>query len=187
MSSIDTNRQEMLTALAKVLSPKRYRTKFFIWHLTIRLTSWREFCRLPHSAKMLRNNLSVLHSIEYYRSRTTLYDSENTRIKTDKLFLSIRLAALSASKATLAQKLAELATLATKDNTRSGQRHASRTDEEATKEAIVLLEKTKKNLNQKKRQPNKRMRIETKSLFIKMSHFTPDCRNGRKFMIRKRI
>ena len=38
MSSIDTNREEMLTALAKVLSPRRYRTKFFIWHLTIRLT-----------------------------------------------------------------------------------------------------------------------------------------------------
>ena len=38
MSSFDINRNEVLVGLAKTLSPRRYRTKFFIWYLTVRLT-----------------------------------------------------------------------------------------------------------------------------------------------------
>lgn len=38
MSSLDINRDELLVGLAKTLSPRRYRTKFFIWYLTVRLT-----------------------------------------------------------------------------------------------------------------------------------------------------
>lgn len=38
MSSSDIRRQEMLAALAESLSPGRYRSKFFIWNLTVRLT-----------------------------------------------------------------------------------------------------------------------------------------------------
>lgn len=38
MSSFDINRDEMLAGLAKTLSPRRYRTKFYIWYLTVRLT-----------------------------------------------------------------------------------------------------------------------------------------------------
>lgn len=37
MSNPDINREEMLDALAGVLSPGRYRTKLFVWHLTVRL------------------------------------------------------------------------------------------------------------------------------------------------------
>lgn len=38
MPSLDMNRNEMLAGLAKTLSPKRSRSKFLIWYLTIRLT-----------------------------------------------------------------------------------------------------------------------------------------------------
>jgi lipopolysaccharide/colanic/teichoic acid biosynthesis glycosyltransferase len=38
MPSLDMNRNEMLAGLAKTLSPKRSRSKFLIWYLTVRLT-----------------------------------------------------------------------------------------------------------------------------------------------------
>ncbi|MFC1832270.1 sugar transferase [Thermodesulfobacteriota bacterium] len=38
MPSLDMNRNEMLAGLAKTLSPRRSRSKFLIWYLTIRLT-----------------------------------------------------------------------------------------------------------------------------------------------------
>ena len=38
MSSLDINRNEMLAGLSKTLSPRRSRSKFFVWYLTIRLT-----------------------------------------------------------------------------------------------------------------------------------------------------
>jgi len=38
MSSLNINRDEMVAEQAKTLSPKRYRTKFLVWYLTVRLT-----------------------------------------------------------------------------------------------------------------------------------------------------